>query len=99
MGQGRVSHVPRLKGPATTAPPGLLTRQAEPRLVQVAHRGHWDLPRAGRARLGAAPGLGGYHHLVDRPVIEASGHTMDLGQLQDQGAGCEGAEIPAHSAL
>lgn len=95
MGQGRVSHVPRLKGP----PPALLTRQAEPRLVQVAHRGHWDLPRAGRARLGAAPGLGGYHHLVDRPVIEASGHAVDLGQLQDQGAGCEGAEIPAHSAL
>lgn len=72
-----------------------LTRQAEARLVQVPHGRHRDLPWAGPAGLGAAPGLGGHHHLVDRPVVEAPGHAMDLGQLRVEGAGCEGAGHPA----
>lgn len=79
-------------------PQAQLTRQAEPRLVQVAHGWHRDLPRAGRAGLTAAPGLGGHHHLVDWPVIEATGHAVDLRQLRAKGAGCEARGLPAKGA-
>lgn len=58
--------------------------------MQVANGRDWDLPGAGGAGLGATPWLGGHHHLVDRPVVEASGHAVDLRQLRAEGAGREG---------
>lgn len=83
--------------PQQSPPPAPLTRQAEPRPVQVAHGWDRDLPRAGRTDLGTAPRLGGHHHLVDGPIVEASRHPVDLCQLQGRGAGCEGAEAaPLH---
>lgn len=75
-------------------PPAPLTRQAEPRPVQVAHGGHRDLPRAGRAGLGTATRLGRQHHLVDGPVVEAAGHAVDLRQLRAEGLGVRGAGLP-----
>lgn len=91
----RAPPAPTMHQHSTPAP---LTRQAEPRPVQVAHGWDRDLPRAGRPGLGTAPRLGGHHHLVDRPIVEASGHTVDLGQLRGGGwAGMRGSE-PAPSA-